>query len=120
MLNGWMPPHPAFYVKRKIYEKYGGFDLSFKISADYENMLRLLVRHKISSFYVPMFIVKMRLGGESNRSFSNIIIKTKEDFKAIKNNGLLFRAFGALLNKNFSKFKQYLIPKWIIRALSIE
>jgi len=120
MLNGWMPPHPTFYVKREIYEKFGGFDLSYKISADYENMLRLLVSNKISSFYVPMFIVKMRLGGESNRSVSNIIKKTKEDFRAIIHNGLLLRAFGALLNKNFSKIKQYLIPNWIVRALSIE
>lgn len=46
----------------------------------------------------------------------DLLIKTKEDFKAIINNGLLFRAFGALLNKNFSKFKQYLIPKWITRV----
>lgn len=120
MLFGWMPPHPTFYVKREIYEKYGGFNLSYKIAADYENMLRLLVRNRISTFYLPMFIVKMRLGGESNRSFLNIIKKSTEDVKAIKNNGFILHLIPALFFKNFSKIKQYIIPDWIIRALSIE
>ncbi len=117
MLHGWMPPHPTFYVKREVYKK---FDLSFRIAADYENMLRLLVVNKISTFYVPMLIVKMRLGGESNRSFGNIVKKSKEDIKAIKKNGLLAKSFFAIINKNLSKFKQYLIPKWISRSLSID
>jgi len=120
MLFGWMPPHPTFYVKRELYLKYGGFDLSYRISADYENMLRFLFRNKISTFYLPMFIVKMRLGGESNRSLSNILKKSLEDMKAIKKNGLLLQLIPALLNKNLSKVKQYFIPDWIIRALSVE
>jgi glycosyltransferase len=120
MLYGWMPPHPTFYVKKKVYEKFGGFDLSFRISADYENMLRLLVKNRISTFYVPMFIVKMRVGGESNRSLKNIIRKTREDVKAVWKNGLFFASVFAIINKNISKFKQFMKPKWLTRSLTID
>lgn len=120
MLRGWMPPHPTFYAKKEVYKKFGGFNLNFKIAADYENMLRLLVKYEISTFYVPMFIVKMRLGGESNKSVGNIIRKTKEDLMATKINGLLAHSLISIMNKNLSKFKQFFTPDWLTRSLSIE
>jgi glycosyltransferase involved in cell wall biosynthesis len=57
---GWAPPHPTFFVKKWIYEKYGLFDLNFPISADYEIMLRFLEKYKIKSCYIPEILVKMR------------------------------------------------------------
>ena len=65
--KGWMPPHPTFFMKRKIYEKYGFFDTNFKISADYDLMLRILSKN-ISTHYLHIDMVKMRTGGESNKS----------------------------------------------------
>ncbi len=85
--NGWMPPHPTFYVKREIYDKHGDFDASFKISADYDLVLRFLGSAGISTYHIPEVLVRMRVGGESNRSLKNIIRKTQEDGRAIiKNN----------------------------------
>lgn len=43
---GWHPPHPSFFVKREIYERFGGFELSLRIAADYEFMLRVLHKHQ--------------------------------------------------------------------------
>lgn len=71
--RGWHPPHPTLFIKKEIYKKYGMFDTQIKISADFDLMLRLLEKYKISSEYMPQVLIKMRTGGESNKSFKNII-----------------------------------------------
>jgi len=107
MKIGWMPPHPTFYLKREIYEKFGGFNLDYKISSDYDLLLRFLNQEQISTFYLPVLMVKMRIGGTSNRSLGNIIKKTTEDIRAMRSNGLNF--FPAIIGKNFSKLNQFFI-----------
>jgi glycosyltransferase len=71
--NGCMPPHPTFYMKRELYQQYGLFDLSFSIAADYDSLLRYLWVNNIKMSYLPKVLVKMRVGGASNRSLKNII-----------------------------------------------
>lgn len=105
--NGWMPPHPTFYMKRELYQNFGSFDLGFKIAADYDSLLRYLWTNNVSMSYVPKVIMKMRVGGASNRDLKNIIIKTKEDIKALKNNQLFWPQ--AVLIKNLSKIPQFII-----------
>lgn len=77
--NGWMPPHPTFFVKRSIYETCGNFNLNLTSSSDYELMLRFIHKHKIKLAYLPEFIIKMRVGGKSNVTFKNRIKANKED-----------------------------------------
>ncbi len=103
--EGWHPPHPTFFARREIFEKYGVFDASYKIAADYEIMLRFLVRHKISVSYLPEVTVKMRVGGESNRSLKNIIKANAEVKRAWLDNGLKPPPF-IYLRKPLSKLKQ--------------
>lgn len=86
--QGWMPPHPTFYVKKELLDKFGAFNTAFKISADYELMLRLLYKYKASTVHIPHILVKMKVGGKSNQSIKNRIIANKEDRKAWKINGL--------------------------------
>jgi glycosyltransferase len=105
---GWMPPHPTFFVRREIYEKYGYFNTDFRIAADYELMLRFLEKHRISTYYIPEVLIKMRLGGASNRSLKNMFIKSSEDYKAWKVNNLNGGLYTILL-KNFSKIPQFFI-----------
>ncbi len=114
-LTGWMPPHPTFYAKRKVYTDYGGFNTTFRIAADYESILRFLVRFKVSTFYIPLILIRMRVGGESNKSFRNIIRKSMEDLRAMHINGLI--SFAAIFNKNASKFKQFMPPEWVNRQI---
>lgn len=87
-INGWMPPHPTFFVKREVYQKFGAFDLNFKTSADYELMLRFIHKHQISVSYLNECIVNMRVGGQSNVSVNNRILANIEDRKAWEVNGL--------------------------------
>lgn len=85
---GWMPPHPTFFVRREVYEQAGVFNLSMRSAADYELMLRILLKHRVPAYYIPRVIVKMRAGGMSNASLLNRLRGNKEDRMAWKLNGL--------------------------------
>lgn len=87
-LHGWMPPHPTFFVKKSVYEKFGGFNTKLKISADYELMLRLMYKHQIKVAYLPEVLVKMRMGGISNSSLKHRFLANNEDKLAWGINGL--------------------------------
>lgn len=104
--NGWMPPHPTFFMKRDLYAKFGFFDLDFYISADYDSLLRYLWVKNVSMAYLPEVITLMRVGGASNRSLANIIQKTKEDVSALKKNNVPI--VKAILCKNLSKVSQFI------------
>ncbi|MBI5099733.1 MAG: glycosyltransferase [Nitrospirae bacterium] len=104
--KGWMPPHPTFFARKKIYDKYGNFNTGFKIAADYELMLRFLEGNKITTHYIPDVLVKMRTGGKSNRSLKNMFIKSSEDYKAWKVNKLN-GGLSTILLKNISKIPQF-------------
>jgi len=109
LVKGWTPPHPTFFLKKECYEKYGKFDLNLTISADYDFMLRVLGKHKISTAYLPKVIYKMRVGGASNKSIANIIKKSKEDIRALRNNNI--GGYLTLLMKNLSKIPQFFKKK---------
>jgi len=87
--KGWHPAHPTFYVKKKIYDRFGLFNLEFKLAADFEIMLRFLEAHNITTKYLPIPLVKMRLGGETNKSIKNIIRQNSECIRAFKENKVI-------------------------------
>jgi len=104
--KGWMPPHPTFFAKKEIYDKYGCFNTEFRIAADYELMLRLIGKNKITTHYIPEVLIKMRTGGESNKSLKNLLLKTSEDYRALKENEPANKYY-ALFMKNISKLPQF-------------
>ena len=105
--KGWMPPHPAFFVRKEIFDKYGLYDTTLKIASDYDLILRFLGKHKITTAYLPDVLVKMRWGGKSNKSLRNIIQKSSEDYRALKKNNFP-NALWILFLKNISKLPQLL------------
>ncbi|MFD0798198.1 glycosyltransferase family 2 protein [Maribacter chungangensis] len=105
--RGWMPAHPTLFLKREVYRECGNFDRSYKIAADYDFMLRVLLRPKYKFGFLPEVITKMRVGGKSNKSISNMMLKSQEDLRAMKTNELN-RPLMALFFKNFSKLKQFI------------
>lgn len=86
--SGWHPAHPTFYVRREAYEKYGVFDTSFNVSADFELMLRLIEKHGIRTKYLDRYMVRMRMGGESTKSIKNIIKGNRNIMQAFHKNGI--------------------------------
>jgi glycosyltransferase len=107
---GWMPPHPTFFVKKGVFENYGGFNENLRIAADYELMLRFLEKHRISTHYLPEVLIHMRVGGISNRGIKNILLKSHEDLLAWKLNGLN-RSIYTIPLKNLSKIPQFFVKK---------
>ena len=105
--SGWCPPHPTFFVRRSIYQKLGGFDLDFKIAADFELMARYLESARINSFYIPDVLVKMRLGGTTNKSLANIWKQNVEIRQALNKLGLRFSLFKFVLPKLVSRAMQF-------------
>ena len=104
--KGWMPPHPTFFVRKSIYDKYGKFNLELKSAADYEIMLRFIHKHQCSISYLPRVVVRMRVGGMSNVSIKNRLKANREDKKAWELNGLKPKPF-TLIFKPLSKVLQF-------------
>jgi glycosyltransferase involved in cell wall biosynthesis len=104
--TGWHPAHPTFFVRKKVLEALGGFDEAYRISADYELMLRLLERHRISSTYLPKILVRMSDGGESNRNLKNVLVANIECYRAFAKNGVRVSPF-VMIRKPMSKVHQY-------------
>ena len=105
-LQGWMPPHPAFFVRSTVYEKFGGFREDLSLSADYELMLRFIHCNQIPLYYLPEVLVKMRVGGKGNTSLLQRIKANIQDRKAWKLNNLNPDIF-TLLKKPLRKLKQF-------------
>lgn len=105
-LKGWMPPHPSFFVKKLVYERYGYFNTNIRTAADYELMLRFLHKHQVSTSYLPEVLVQMRMGGASNQSLLSRLKANFEDRLAWKINDLEPH-FYTLYAKPLGKLKQY-------------
>ncbi len=105
-LNGWMPPHPTFFVRKDLYLKFGDFNVALKTAADYELMLRFLYKHNCQCVYLPTTIVNMRSGGASNQSLKARFLANQQDRLAWEINGLKPR-FYTLYLKPLRKIVQY-------------
>ena len=105
---GWMPPHPTLYVRRKWFERIGGFDTRYRIAADYDFILRLFSHGDFQAAHIPHSLVRMRTGGVSNKSLRNLLLKSREDWNALRRSGIgAFGGIGALLWKNIGKLGQF-------------
>jgi len=103
---GWMPPHPTFYCKRELFEGLGGYRLDYGSAADYELMLRFIHANKAKVFYLNKVIIKMFIGGVSNKSLGNRVKALLFDYKAMRNNGILF-PFITVVFKPLRKIMQF-------------
>lgn len=106
--RGWVPPHPTFYVRRHMYERYGVFDLSYRLAADFELMLRMLEKHRIRSVYIPEVLVKMRLGGATNQSLSNIWRQNVEIYKSARQHRIGMSLVEFVIGKLWARSSQFL------------
>ena len=96
---------PNCFSKKNVFNKIGYYNTNFKISSDYDFLIRVFKNNDIKKKYVKKTLVKMRIGGKSNSSIKNIINKSLEDLSIIKKNKI--GGFLTLFNKNFSKINQF-------------
>jgi glycosyltransferase len=102
---GWLPLHPTVYLKRSVIEKYGYYNLDFKIASDTEFLLRYLYKYQIKMTYINSYFVKMRMGGLST-SYKRAFEVLVEDYNIYKFHGLC--AFRVVFLKKMVALKQYL------------
>ncbi len=86
---GWLPPHMTFFVRKRVYEHHGMFNLRYPIAADQDFMLRLLYKRQIKVRYLRRVLLNMAPGGNSNRSIVRILKAALEVAQICWNNGLL-------------------------------
>ena len=107
--KGWMAPHPTFYVRRDTLDRVDGFDLTYKLQADFDLMLRLFEKERIKTRYLPETLVRMRVGGAHTGSISNIIKGNIEAERACKRAGFsgglpfMIRKMGSRLPQFFAR-----------------
>jgi glycosyltransferase involved in cell wall biosynthesis len=106
--KGWCPPHPTFFVRRSVYERFGNFDLNYHLASDVELMMRFLEVQKINARYIPELWIKMRLGGITNKNFKNILIQNKEVLHALKNHNLSVNWIIFFIHKIINRGLQFL------------
>ncbi len=93
MRYGFMPAHPSFYCRRDVYTKYGAFDTSYKIGADFESLLRYIFINRINTVYIKRDFVTMRTGGASTEGFSSRKQIMKDHLRALKSNEIYSNVF---------------------------
>lgn len=86
--RGWLPAHPTFFVRRRVYGRHGHFDTRYRFQSDFELTLRFLAVHRIRSVYLPHVLVRMRMGGTTNRSLLNVLRGNLESYRAARRHGL--------------------------------
>lgn len=107
--KGIMPAHPTFFTYRENFEKFGYYKTDYKITADFELLVRFLHKYKLSFYYLPISLMKMRTGGLSTKSWKSNIIINKEDLRACRENGLKTNYFW-LYSRYFKKILEF-FPK---------
>jgi len=104
--KAWMPAHPSFYCKKKVYDRLGGYNDSFKIAGDFELCIRFIEINQVPSFYLNKKLVKMLVGGISNSALKSKWIIFKEDLRALKINNISVNPVLFFLYK-LKKLKQF-------------
>jgi len=106
--SGWMPAHPTFFVRKSVYERFGKFSLDYKIAADFELLFRFIEQKKIKIKYIPKVLVKMRMGGTTNKNLSNVITQNQEIIKILKDYYSDFSLVGFISRKLANRALQYI------------
>ena len=107
--EGWCPAHPTFYVRKSVLERLGLFDQSYRLAADVEFMMRYLERGQVRAVYIPHVLVRMRVGGATNKSWKNVVRQNKEIFAALQKNGVPFSRMLFAVNKVVSRLGQFVV-----------
>jgi len=107
--SGWMPPHPAFFVKKECYDKYGTFKTDYRIAADFDLAARFLWKHGLKYAHLPGVLVRMRVGGRSTKGFKSNLILNREILRACRENGIdtnIVKIYSKYLTKISQMFRR--------------
>jgi glycosyltransferase involved in cell wall biosynthesis len=85
---GWMPAHPALFLRRRVYESYGHFRTDYRIAGDFEYCARIFHNNTLVYRSLPETLVRMRTGGISTSGWRNTVLLNREVLRACRENGI--------------------------------
>jgi len=107
--RGWSPPHPTLYLRRSIYDRFGGFDTSYSLAADVDLMIRFFEVKRLRSKHVSKVFVRMRLGGATNKNVANVVKQNREIWRSLREHGLVASFPGFLIGKVATRALQFIV-----------
>lgn len=108
---GWMPPHPAAFVRSSAYKKVGLYSIKYRISADYEMFVRLLLVHRLNFSRIDRVLVRMRSGGVSTSGIRSSLRLNNEIVHACRRNGVYTNIFMVLTKIPFKILEYFKRPR---------
>lgn len=106
---GWMPAHPALFLSRRIFERFGRFKTDYRIAADFEFVARIFSAPDFRYRYLPEVLIKMRMGGISTKGWRSTLTLNKEVLRACRENGISTN-YLKILSKYPAKALEFLFP----------
>lgn len=88
IIYGMMPAHPSFYAKKSCFEKYGYYNIDYKITADYDMFVRFVWVEDIAMKYIPVDFVVMRTGGASSSGMMTHKTIMREHIASVRAHGV--------------------------------
>jgi glycosyltransferase involved in cell wall biosynthesis len=106
---GWMPAHPALFMKRSIYQELGGFRTYFRIAGDFDFVARAFAPGQLRYRYLPLIMVRMQSGGVSNAGLRSMWLLNQEVLRSCRENGIRTNLF-KILSKYLAKLMEIIRP----------
>ena len=109
MRFGFMPAHPAAFIKYSAYERVGNYKLDYKIGADFEWFVRALVVHRLPHIKLNQTLVRMREGGVSTSGLKSYLVSSKEQLRALRENGVVSNILFVLVRLPIKLFQKFFV-----------
>lgn len=104
---GWMPAHPALFLRRGVYERFGEFRTDYRIAGDFELVARVFHGGTLKYRHLPEVLVRMRTGGISTGGWRNTLLLNREVLRACRENGIPTNML-KILSKYPAKLLEYI------------
>jgi glycosyltransferase involved in cell wall biosynthesis len=85
---GWMPAHPALFVRRALFERYGMFRTDYRIAGDFEFIARVFIHPELRHRHFPKSLVCMQMGGISTSGWRATLQLNREMMRACRANAI--------------------------------
>ncbi len=93
---GWMPAHPALFLRKHIVERVGRFKTDYRIAGDFEFIARTFLDQELRYVHLPEVMVRMQTGGASAASLRSRVLLNQEVLRACRENGIKTNIFKIL------------------------
>ena len=76
--------HQAVFAKKQLFNKWGNFNSRYKIAADYEWLLRMVLKNHVKTQYTDLNIARIDMSGISNNPKTrNLVLSEYSEIRSI-------------------------------------